>query len=290
MKQIILLEILVSFFCIGNAQEVANKQNEIIQIPAFPSKYVPARNIEIMLPPGYDPKETYDVLYMNDGQNVFPPGSSYTGVDWGVDSTVLSLLSQDKIRPLIVVAVWNTIHRGPEYIPSKPRSLQRKNKKHDLNKVNKSSDQYLKFLVKELKPFIDKYFRTKPGPEHNFIMGSSLGGLISLYAVCEYPKVWGGAACISTHWPAKNGAFLHYVKSNLPSPKNHKLYFDFGTEYTDAGYEPFQKKVDEMLMKKGYEKNENWTSLKFQGAEHNEKSWRERVNVPIEFLFGKESN
>ncbi len=92
-------------------------------------------------------------------------------------------------------------------------------------------------MVNELKPFIDSNFATLGDQSNTFVAGSSMGGLISLYAVCEYPDVFGGAACLSTHWPGVfnsehnpiPAAFIRYLESHLPSPVNHKLYFDYGT-------------------------------------------------------------
>jgi len=119
-------------------------------------------------------------------------------------------------------------------------------------------------------------------------MGSSMGGLISLYALCEYPDIFAGAACISTHWPALDGVFLQYVENYLPVPGNHFIYFDFGTETLDAIYETYQVKVDSIMNAKGYLPNKNWITQKFEGADHSEKAWKERVHIPLLFLLGKE--
>lgn len=118
-------------------------------------------------------------------------------------------------------------------------------------------------------------------------MGSSMGGLISLYAISEYPGVFGGAACLSTHWPAVNGETLNYVKDNLPNHKSHLIYFDYGTATLDSLYEPFQLKVDKMMEIHSYEKGKNYMSLKFEGAPHTEEAWNSRLHLPLEFLLKK---
>jgi len=118
------------------------------------------------------------------------------------------------------------------------------------------------------------------------VMGSSMGGLISLYAVSEYPHVFGGAGCVSTHWPAGGDLLVDAMASTLPPASTHKLYFDFGTETLDSEYEPFQQRMDSHLRQAGYVENKNWLTLKFDGAEHSEKSWRERVEIPLAFLLG----
>ena len=151
---------------------------------------------------------------------------------------------------------------------------------------------YLKFLVPELKPFIDKTFSTKRNAKNTFSAGSSMGGLISIYAICEYPKVFGGAACLSTHWPGifstENNpipdSFVGYLKQNLPNPKTHKIYFDYGDQTLDALYKPLQQKVDLVMIEKGFT-SKNWMTRFFPGENHSEKSWKERLDIPLEFLL-----
>ncbi len=255
----------------------------------FKSDYVASRNIEVMLPPGYIKEETkqYDVIYMHDGQNIFDAKTSYAGVAWQVDKAIVKLLEKAEIRPAIIVAIWNSPLRMNEYMPAQPLSLVREKADREGWDGELLSDNYLKFIVKELKPFIDSTYNASTKREHTFIMGSSMGALISLYALAEYPEVFGGAACISTHWPALNGVFMDYVNSNLPEPGNHKLYFDFGTETLDSLYEPYQLKVDNILTEKGYINEKHRITLKFEGADHSEESWQERVHIPLMFFLEK---
>ncbi len=254
----------------------------------FESEYVENRHVEVWLPPGYHADGSYDVLYMHDGQNVFNPETSYSGTAWEVDSSMIGLMNQGKIRPAIVVAIWNTPMRIQEYMPGKPEGKLKKELEKDGWDSGVFSDNYLKFIVQELKPFIDKNYATRPEREHTFIMGSSMGGLISLYALMEYPDVFGGAACISSHWPALRGVFVQHVEPGLPKPGNHKLYFDYGTETLDAEYEPFQQRVDAAIERRGYTHGQHWLTLKFDGTDHSEKAWRDRVHIPLEFLLGVE--
>jgi predicted alpha/beta superfamily hydrolase len=259
----------------------------IKQYPAFTSAYVVPRNVEVMLPPGYDSSKKYDVLYMQDGQNVFNANTSFGGVSWEMDKTVSRLVKQNKIHPVIIVASWCTDKRFEEYMPGKPDAAVRKALSVKGNKNKILSGEYLKFLVYELKPFIDKTYNTNAGPEHTMLMGSSMGGLISCYAVCEYPDVFGGAACLSTHWPALAGTFLKYLETNLPDPARHKFYFDHGTVTLDSLYQPYQEVADSLMQVRGYKKGKNWETKIFEGAAHNEKSWQQRVYIPLEFLFKK---
>ena len=141
-------------------------------------------------------------------------------------------------------------------------------------------------MVTELKPFIDATYRTLAGPADTFVMGSSMGGLISAYAIAEYPDMFGGAACVSTHWPAADGAVIDYLAGHLPDPASHRLYFDYGTATLDALYEPYQQRMDAVMRRSGYVEGQNWVTLKFDGAEHNEQAWRQRAALPLQFLLG----
>jgi predicted alpha/beta superfamily hydrolase len=261
----------------------------------FSSQHVAARHVDVWLPPGYaeNPAERYPVLYMHDGQNLFDPAASYAGVDWGVDETITRLAEEGLIRAPVVVGIWNTPKRWHEYMPQKAFDLETGfNFQHILAKLQRrkpQSDQYLRFLVAELKPCIDQEFRTLTGQADTFIMGSSMGGLISLYAAMEYPQVFGGAGCLSTHWPASAKALARYVQSALPPPGSVRFYFDYGTETLDADYEAHQRRIDAVMAAVGYEHGRDWLSQKFEGDEHHERSWRARLHVPLKFLFGNGS-
>ncbi len=263
---------------------------KIIRYEKFQSKFVDPRNVDVWIPSDYAKKKKYSVIYMHDGQNLFIPKLSYTKIDWGVDETVTRLVKENKIKDTIVVGIWNTPKRVLEYMPQKAIKYATK---ETLAKVPKQmvdsvvSDNYLKFIVKELKPFIDKNYKTKTDKKNTFIMGSSMGGLISCYALSEYPKIFGGAGCVSTHYPAGEGAFIEYFRNNLQKPNNHKVYFDFGTEKLDAQYEPYQNKMDVVMKEKGWTKGKNWITKKFEGADHSERAWKERIHIPIEFFLGK---
>lgn len=256
----------------------------------FPSALAERRNVDVWLPENYSKNKKYAVIYMHDGQNLFNLAESFGGVDWNVDETLQNLMKQGKVRDAIVVGIWNTARRTIEYAPQKAFDAvnRKKSKPSKFVKIKENlSDKYLKFIVSELKPFIDKKYSTKPDRDNTFVAGSSMGGLMSLYAISEYPQIFGGAACLSTHFPLGEGVMIEYMKKNLPAPKTHKIYFDYGTETLDATYEPFQKRADSLMKKKGYKQNKNWVTRKFAGGEHSEKSWRQRVDVPLVFLLGK---
>jgi enterochelin esterase-like enzyme len=288
------------------AQEIKVTSGSIKRFADFNSKFVDARNIDVWLPNNYSAKEKYAVLYMHDGQMLYDASTTWNKQSWEVDSIAGKLIQEHKTQKFIVVGIWNNNKkRHLEYFPQKVFESLNKDQKafvtSELIKMGRItenfsplSDNYLKFLVTELKPFIDKTFATKSDQANTFISGSSMGGLISMYAICEYPNVFGGAACLSTHWPGifsvDNNpipdAFVNYLKAHLPNPKNHKIYFDYGDQTLDAMYKPFQEKVDVVMKEKGFSAI-NWTTKFFPGKDHSEKSWRERFSIPLVFLLGK---
>ncbi|MCX6278491.1 MAG: alpha/beta hydrolase-fold protein [Bacteroidetes bacterium] len=300
-----LLFSMVSFFCISQLPVVSS--GSIARLENFQSKYITPRNIDIWLPEGYNAAKKYSVLYMHDGQMLYDTATTWNRQSWDVDDVLAKLMKEKKIRNVIVVGVWNGGNtRHGDYFPQKPfESLttmqqdslylsERPGGASIFNNVKVNSDNYLKFIVSELKPYIDKNYPTRKDRADTFIAGSSMGGLISLYAICEYPKVFGGAACLSTHWPGiftlennpTPAAFIKYLKTHLPDPASHRIYFDYGTETLDAMYPAIQKEVDTVMKSSGFT-SKNWITREFKGETHSEKSWNKRLMIPMIFLLGR---
>lgn len=303
MKAVIFLA-LMGFATSTFSQLPKVSSGRIQRIQHFQSNYVSPRNIDIWLPEGYNTQKRYPVLYMHDGQMLFDHLITWNNQEWGVDETATQLIKSRMLPPFIVVGIWNLPNqRHSEYFPQRPfDALSAADKALVLQEAQKSSrrfftipvqsDQYLRFIVKELKPFIDKEFSTKKDRKHTFMAGASMGGLISLYALCEYPKVFGGVACISTHWPGitefENNpiprSFFQYIDKHLPAPGKHMLYFDYGTLGIDAWYEPHQKTVDSILTAKGFT-SKHWRTSRFVDKDHSENAWRERLDTILMFLM-----
>ncbi len=265
----------------------------------FTSAVIEPRNVDVWLPEGYSASKKYAVLYMHDGQMLFDSSTTWNKQEWHVDETISKLIAEGKIMDCIVVGIWNTgERRHADYFPQKPLSYLSEAVRDTLIKNELAgkprSDAYLQFIVSELKPFIDKTYSTYSDKAHTFIAGSSMGGLISMYAICEYPEIFGGAACISTHWPGSiqaekdiiPDAFLKYLEQHLPSPADHKIYFDYGTATLDQLYEPYQLKVDAIMQNKNYS-SASWITKKFEGENHSEASWSKRLFIPVTFLMAK---
>jgi len=306
MKQIFIITLVVCCHLMSISQVPKVSSGTIKHYEKFESKYVIPRNVDVWLPDGYDSKKKYAVLYMHDGKGLYDSAIMWNKQEWGVDEVLGRLVEEGKVKNCIVVGAWNSEGtRHPEYFPQKPyeslSQVERDTITAQLQKMGRTkeifkpiSDNYLKFLVEELKPFIDKNFSTKTDAKNTFVAGSSMGGLISMYAICEYPNVFGGAACLSTHWPGTfkvegnpiPDAFFNYLSKNLPNPKSHKLYFDYGDQTLDALYPPLQKKADEVIKSKGYTAK-NWITMFFSGENHSEKAWNKRLDIPLLFLLKK---
>lgn len=301
---LVLLAALAACQSDGPRTEVTNSEvsGELIRLDSFPSAYVPARAVHVYLPAAYQAGDTtnhYPVLYMHDGQNLFDTTTAYGGREWRVDEVLERLLANDSARAAIVVGIWNIGERRfAEYMPQAPFNIYPDSMQYRFIEAAGNpalSDGYLRFLTQELKPHIDSLFPTLSGPDDTFIAGSSMGGLISLYAISRHPRVFGGAACLSTHWPVELGepnpmfgdTLVAYFAEHLPDPADHRLYFDYGTETLDRYYEPFQKKMDEALRAAGYQEGRNWVTRKFPGHEHSETFWAQRLHEPLHFLLKK---
>jgi predicted alpha/beta superfamily hydrolase len=271
------------------------------RLPAFAPTLVEPRPVDVWLPDSYgrDPARRYPVVYMHDGQNVFD-GAQVPGPwgGWRVESAIARLAARGAIREAIVVAVWNTgAHRYSEYYPVKALPFVDEPKRGAFVATTLAGrargDDYLRFLVEQVKPEIDRRYRTLPGRADTMVMGSSMGGLVSAYAISEYPEVFGGAACLSLHWVGSQLpgteyplASLAYFQRHLPAPADHRIYADAGDQGLDANYAAPLAMMDAIAADHGYDAA-HWRSLRFPGRAHNETAWRERLDEPLMFLLGK---
>jgi enterochelin esterase-like enzyme len=299
--------LLLLVFCCGSFFSAAQpnvSHGSIKRLENFPSTLVSPRAIDIWLPNGFSPKQKYAVLYMHDGQMLFDASTNWNKQEWRVDEVAQQQINSGKVRPFIVVGIHNADqNRHAEYFPQQPFASLPAAQQQAFYQLERQpgqklfqravySDAYLKFLVTELKPYIDRHFPVLSDRSNTFVMGSSMGGLISMYALSEYPQVFGGAACLSTHWPGimptpdnpVPAAFLRYMQSHLPKPGQHKLYFDYGDQTLDAFYPPLQQQVDKLMTQLQYPSS-LWQSRFFKGAEHSEQAWAQRLDIPLQFLL-----
>ena len=251
----------------------------------------PTRVVEVWLPPGYDADSTtrYPVLYMHDGQNLFDPRIANTGVDWGVDETVVRLTKQGVIPPIIVVGAWSTEERSREYSPWH------------------GAPEYARFLIEELMPRVNREFRTRTGPANTAVMGSSMGGLLSFYLVTHHPETFGACGCMSTHFPLSEEVaermlnlpaagpgvpdttpyVVRDIRSGLKSPAGTRYWFDYGTLSLDSAYGPTHAVMRQWLLAQGLVEGRDFVIRRYAGATHNEASWRARLGDALTFLFAR---
>jgi predicted alpha/beta superfamily hydrolase len=227
------------------------------------------RALRIYLPPSYDenPAKRYPVLYMHDGQNLFDPKTASFGVAWDVGKTINHLVALGSMDEVIVVGIDNTPDRIPEYTPCC-------DPKYGGGKL----DAYAHFIVDTVKPWVDRSYRTLPGKDGTAIMGSSLGGIASVYIAERYPQVFSKAGGMSSSFWWNQGALV----SGLPERVPVKFYLDAGTQ--DDGLEDSSKMRDAMLAK-GWRDGTDLMFYKAEGGRHNETSWAARVDRPLVWFF-----
>ena len=232
------------------------------------------------LPPSYDenPGARYPVLYMHDGQNLFDPSLAFGGNEWMVDETLDAAIEGDgktvkPIREIIVVGPENDAQRIYEYTPTFDAT----------ENGGGGGDLYLKMLVGELKPAVDGMLRTLPGRDTTGVMGSSLGGLISVYAGIKHPATYGivGAMSPSTWWD--NRVILGDVMQMGPQPARPELlYVDCGDPGDDSDN---TKQLVADYLSLGYVEGQDFFHVYQAGAQHNEVYWAQRLPAALAFLF-----
>jgi predicted alpha/beta superfamily hydrolase len=241
------------------------------------------RDVMVYLPPGYDAAKhkRYPVFYMQDGQNLFDGATSFIpGQEWRADEVAQTLIQAGKIEPLIIVGVYNAgVERVNEYTAEQDQKY----------KAGGKADLYGRFLVEELKPFIDKTYRTKTDAKNTGLGGSSLGGLISLYLGLNYPTVFTRIAVVSPSVWWANNQIVRYAEAQRRKPPL-RIWLDIGTkEGRDA--KEAQATVDgarllkKTLIRKGWEEGKDLKYFEAEDAEHNEKAWAARIDQILEFLF-----
>ncbi|MDE6693460.1 MAG: esterase family protein [Muribaculaceae bacterium] len=271
--------------------------------------------IDVWTPSEYDisSEKRYPVIYAYDGQNLFDVAFSFAGVPWALDRACLQLASDDDFSMPIIVGINNRGSEGlrpSDYFPENALQYippQLKDKTAIFQTCNDIflGNEEAAFVAIELKPLIDNLYNTAPGMSTTFAMGSSMGALASMYLLCEYPGIFGGAACMSTHWIGSldlnpdfsmnddeicANAILEYLNNNIPDDGMHRLYLDQGTDGWDAGYWKYEVTAREIVRDRGYtEETGHLYTYDAEGAGHNEWFWQQRVKIPLKFLLSKKA-
>ncbi|HUE87335.1 MAG TPA: alpha/beta hydrolase-fold protein [Vicinamibacterales bacterium] len=248
---------------------------------SFHSRFLPDdRDITVFLPPGYEASdERYPVLYLHDGQNLFDPEAAFVkGQHWRVGETAMALIEAARIPPLIIVGIDNAqARRLHEYTPT-----------HDRRRGGGGAEAYGHLIVRELKPFVDARYRTRPDAANTGLGGSSLGGLVSLYLGFAYPDVFSRLAVMSPSVWWDRRAILRNVRHATPKPRV-RIWLDIGTR--EGRYHVQNARLLEAgLLKKGWVEGEDLHYEEVPGGTHSEGAWAERFGRALEFLFARGRN
>ena len=242
----------------------------------MPQLGVTGRRIWVYLPPDYQYADRrYPVLYMHDGQNLFDPATAHSG-EWGVGKSLDALFHEKKTGGAIVVGIDNGgTARWEEYSPW-----------CNLDGTGScSGGEYARFLVDDLKPLIDKRFRTLPGREHTGIAGSSLGGTISFYTVLKYPEIFSRAGLFSPAFWFARGKAVSLAKA-ARIKYDTRIYMDVGTKegWHEDEYLADARAISALFLKK------KWITQQLvidEGGIHSESAWARRFPAAFLWLFGE---
>jgi predicted alpha/beta superfamily hydrolase len=228
-----------------------------------------SRRIWVWLPDNYEKDEDtrYPVLYMHDGQNVFDPATSFSGVSWNVDGTLKKMVKSGKSREVIIVALDSNDDRESEY------------------DFMERGEQYADFIVQTVKPFIDSEYRTESDRDNTALMGSSLGALISIEVMWKYPQIFSKIAGLSLPAFYNDDSIFSIVTRETKPEEKLKIYFDHGTRGQDRWYGRSAREFCRHLLKCGIPESDV-TYKVFRNADHTEADWAKRVKIPLAFLFG----
>ena len=236
----------------------------------------PHHDLIVYLPPIYEAQgeRRFPVLYMQDGQNLFDPETSFIkGNYWRMGETADALAPAGAIEPLIIVGIYNAgLKRIDEYTPMKDKRLG-----------GGHADAYGRMLVEELKPFIDAMYRTLPGASHCGLGGSSLGGLVTLYLGLQYPGVFSRLAVMSPSVWWRNRTILKTVAALAQKPES-RVWLDIGTKESLRAV-PDVRMLRDRLISKGWQLGQDLAYSEAEGAEHTESAWAERTGPMLRFLF-----
>lgn len=276
-----------------------------VEIERIAAAGLPDQRLTIWLPPGYDGStRRYPVLYMHDGHNLFDPANSNFDKVWAADEAMLSAMRSGKVAPHIIVGVWAPGgDRYRQYLPQSLYEMAEGTPRAAMEAMVEGpviSRAYLDWLAGPLKRWIDDNYRTLPGRDATAIMGSSMGGLMSCYAILEKPQVYGRAGCISSHWPAADPTAVgkanpelialweRWFAERLGSPGGRRVWMDHGTATLDAYYAPYQQAINASFREAAWREGRDFRSEVYEGAAHEENAWAARMTEVLQWLLAEE--
>lgn len=299
---LLILIFLFTFSCKSQTQnEPQTKQGNITFISSFASEYVDPRPVVFWKSPQFKASKEHIVIVMHDGQMLFDQQITWNHEEWHVDEHLSEIEKKYPTYDFIVVGIYNNgIKRHSEYFPQRPflnldKALQDsiyKNTKRNQQPLFATpiySDSYLSFITKEIIPYTHEHFGISK-VANTWIGGASMGGLISWYALNEYPQVFGKALCFSTHWPGVwpqddpyKKVFNSFEQYQIEHPLSSEkvCYFDHGDETLDQHYAPYQERIDKALEHMPLTIH----SLVYPKTDHSERSWSTHFPHAVELLL-----
>lgn len=283
----------------------AEDQGRLLEYEHVSAAGLPEQRLTIWLPPGYDAGETrYPVLYMHDGHNLFDVTKSNFNKIWAADKAMLAATASGQVEPHIIIGIWAPGEdRYRQYLPRSIYDAANPALRKQMDRMAQGkvvvSDRYLDWIAGPLKAWVDASFRTRSGRDDTAIIGSSMGGIMSCYAIVERADVFGRAGCVSSHWPAVDprevstdstsvgGLWDAWFAAKLGTPDGRRIWMDHGTATLDAFYAPYQQVIDARFAKAGWQKGRDFESKVYEGAEHEENAWAARLPEIFGWLLAK---
>lgn len=286
----------------------ATQENgQFIEWEAIPADGLPDQRTSIWLPPEYaaQPGRRFPVLYMWDGQNLFDPAKTHYGKAWMVQDVLSAMVASGTAQPHIVVGIWSPPgkDRYRHYLPQFAGDNAGGEVAANIAEMAGgpiASQRQLDWVADTLKLRIDAKFRTQSATKNTTVIGSSMGGIMSCYAIAARADIFGRASCISAHFalvdpelaPANEaqivGLWADYLGADLGPPKGRRVWMDHGTETLDSYYAPWQKMVSADFAASGWQEGTDFIARTYEGAAHDENSWRARLPEILEWLWRSE--
>ena len=261
----------------------------VVRHDNFPSTILRNRALYVLLPKDYATStQRYPVLYMHDGQNMFDDSTAANG-EWHLDEVAEGLMNAGRIPPMIIVGVGTTGEfRIEEYTPT---PIQRPTVTGGTITLGGRGDLHVKMLVEEIKPFIDKTYRTLGDRMNTALGGSSLGGLMTMYTGAKQPQVFGKLAVLSPSVWWDNKRLLKTVKDASGAMKKsgkerQRVWLDIGTQEGKEALEG-ARALNKLLLQQGWKAPQTLRFTEAPNAAHSESAWAMRLEPILMFLFGK---
>lgn len=266
------------------------KRYQIRGVPGEVSRFdFAGRTVEIWAPQ----EPSSHLLLAHDGQNVFDgKTSTHRGKTWEMAQRAYKVSYETGVIPPVIIAIWHSSTKADPMGRAKDLSPQRffqEDVPVNLPNISKSDlellrgDRYLESIFGIYVPQLLEMLQLEIAPSNTALIGSSMGGLSTLYAAHKHPDKFKTALALSPHWVIGGNSLVNRTVAELPQPGSHKIWMSRGTKALDAEYEPFQDLADSLMLQKGYRKDIDFVSKVYKKTGHNEASWASYLDQPLRF-------